>query len=114
MRLLFVCGRNRLGSPTAEQLFAAAPGMETASAGVSADAENPLTAELIAWADVLFVMEPRHRAKLVRAFPGPLRGKRIVCLGIPDDFGYMDPELIRLLWERVPRSVPGLSAAKPP
>ena len=113
MRLLFVCARNRLRSPTAERVFAADPGVEAESAGVAPDADSPVTPELIAWADVILVMEPAHRAKLARAFPAPLRGKRVVCLDIADDYGLMDPELVRLLWDRVPRSVPALSAWRP-
>jgi predicted protein tyrosine phosphatase len=53
MRLLFVCGRNRFPSPTAEQVFGSVAGMEALSAGVSPDAEEPLSAELIEWADVV-------------------------------------------------------------
>lgn len=113
MNLLFVCARNRRRSPTAERVFAGVGGVETDSAGVSPDAEQPLTAEAIAWADVVFVMERRHRARMARGFGRHLRGKRVVCLGIPDDFALMDPALVRLLWERVPRSVPGLAAARP-
>lgn len=113
MRLLFVCARNRLRSPTAERVFAAVAGVETESAGVSPDAEIPVTAELIEWAEVILVMEPAHRARLTRGFARPLRGKRVVCLNIPDEYEYMDPELIRVLWDRVPRSVPGLSETRP-
>jgi hypothetical protein len=51
-------------------------------------------------------MEPVHRAKLARSFPVALRGKRVVCLDVPDDYGYMDPELLRLLRDRVARAVP--------
>ena len=32
---LFICSRNRLRSPTAEAVFAAWPGVETASAGLA-------------------------------------------------------------------------------
>ena len=113
MRVLFICARNRLRSPTAERVFAGVCGVETWSAGVSPDAEQPLTADLIEWADVILVMEPRHRAKMARTFGRLLRGKRVACLGIPDDYGYMDAELVRLLWDRVPRSVPVLSAGRP-
>ena len=91
MRLLFICARNRLRSPTAERVFAGVCGVETCSAGVSPDAEQPLTADLIEWADVILVMEPRHRAKMARTFGRLLRGKRVACLGIPDDYGYMTP-----------------------
>ncbi|PBN41669.1 hypothetical protein SxD43FB_20505 [Sphingobium sp. D43FB] len=39
---LFVCSQNRLRSPTAEQIFASHPGIETLSAGTNNDAETPL------------------------------------------------------------------------
>jgi predicted protein tyrosine phosphatase len=42
-------------------------------------------------------MENGQRAKLVKRFGTHLRGKKVVCLGIPDDFEYMDTELIRIL-----------------
>jgi predicted protein tyrosine phosphatase len=101
--VLFVCSRNRLRSPTAEQVFADWPGIETASAGVDHDADNPLTPELLQWADVIFVMERMHRTKLSSRFRAHLGGKRIVCLEIPDDFDYMEPALVRLLQDKVPR-----------
>jgi predicted protein tyrosine phosphatase len=113
MRVLFVCARNRLRSPTAEQVFSGVAGVETASAGIAPDAEQPLTAELIGWAEVILVMEPKHRARMARAFGPKLRGKRVVCLDIADDYTFMDPELVRLLWERVPRSIPALAAERP-
>ena len=113
MRLLFVCARNRLWSPTAEQIFSNVCGVETCSAGVNCDADQPLTQELVEWADVLLVMEPRHRVLMTRRFGKSLRGKRGACLDILDKYEYMDADLIRLLWERVPRSVAVLAAARP-
>ncbi len=41
--VLFVCSQNRLRIPTAEQLFADWPGVETASAGLKPDAETPVS-----------------------------------------------------------------------
>ncbi|HEX8323034.1 MAG TPA: hypothetical protein VF595_03895 [Tepidisphaeraceae bacterium] len=109
IRLLFVCGRNRLRSPTAEQIFSV-DGVETQSAGVSPDADTPLDADAIAWADVVFFMEQAHQAKASRRFATALRGKRLVCLHIPDQYALMDPDLIEQLWRKVPRSVPALAA----
>ncbi|HEY0661615.1 MAG TPA: low molecular weight protein tyrosine phosphatase family protein [Lysobacter sp.] len=102
-RVLFVCSQNRLRSPTAEQVFAARDDIEVASAGLNHDAELPLTRELVAWADLVFVMEKAHRRKLGHKFKADLRDTRVVCLDIPDDYGYMDPELVRLLQAKVPR-----------
>lgn len=104
--VLFLCSRNRLRSPTAEQVFADWPGIETSSAGLDHDAENPLTPELLAWADLVFVMERVHRARLSARFKPYLDGKRVVCLAIPDRYRYMEPALVRLLQAKVPRHLP--------
>lgn len=107
MNVLFVCSQNRLRSPTAEQVFADWPGVETASAGLNRDAENPVTPELVAWAQLIFVMERAHRSKLSGKFRKYLGGKRVVCLEIPDEYDYMDPGLIRILKAVVPKHLPG-------
>ena len=104
--VLFLCSRNRLRSPTAEQLFAGWRGIETASAGLAPDADTPLTPDLLAWADTVFVMERVHRARLSAKFATHLRGKRIVCLDIADDHDFMAPALVALLQARVPRHLP--------
>lgn len=67
-RVLFVCSQNRLRSPTAEQVFSNRPGFEVASAGTDPAAANPLSTEIVEWADVIFVMEKAHRNRLVRRF----------------------------------------------
>ena len=101
MRALFICTHNRLRSPTAEQVFASWPGIETDSAGVGADADVPLSPEQLAWAEIVFVMEKVHRSRLSKQFQRHLNGKRIVCLDIPDDYDYMQPELVRRLEKKV-------------
>ena len=99
-RVLFVCSQNKLRSPTAEQVFSTWPGVEVDSAGTNHDAENPLTGELVEWAQVIFVMEKTHRAKLSQRFKRHLKA-RVICLNIPDDYTFMDPTLIVLLQARV-------------
>jgi predicted protein tyrosine phosphatase len=101
--VLFVCSQNRLRSPTAEQIFSGRMDIEVASAGTNHDADNPLTHELVAWADIIFVMEKAHRARLQRKFRASLKKARVVCLDIPDDYEFMDPALVRLLEARVPQ-----------
>ncbi|MEZ0307126.1 MAG: low molecular weight protein tyrosine phosphatase family protein [Ramlibacter sp.] len=100
-RLLFVCSRNRLRSPTAEQVFASRPDVETDSAGLAADAETVLSADQVEWADVIFVMEKSHRSKLNQRFRKQLNGKKVVCLDIPDDYEFMQQELVMLLEKKV-------------
>lgn len=109
VNVLFICGRNRLRSPTAEQVFAGWPGVETASAGLNPEAESPVTAEVLEWAEIIFVMEPAQRSKLSSRFQPYLRDKRVICLGIPDRYDFMEPELIRILQEKVPRHLPHAS-----
>ena len=96
-RALFICSQNRLRSPTAEQMFASWPNVETDSAGLGGDATVPLSSEQIAWATIIFVMEKAHRRRLAVTFRRFLSGKRIVCLDIPDNFDFMQAELITLL-----------------
>jgi predicted protein tyrosine phosphatase len=100
--VLFVCSQNRLRSPTAEQVFASWPGIEVSSAGLNEGADNPVTPELLAWADLIFVMEKSHRRRLQSKFRSHLKRQRIVCLNIPDDYRFMDAKLVRLLKASVP------------
>ena len=102
-KILFVCSQNRLRSPTAEQVFSTRRDLEVASAGTNHDADTPLTADLVSWADIIFVMEKAHRTKLQKRFKANLRHARLVCLDIPDDYEFMDPVLVRLLETRVSR-----------
>lgn len=99
--VLFLCSQNRLRSPTAEQVFADWPGIETASAGLLADADEVLSPELLQWADLVFVMEKAHRNRLSSRYKAWLNGKRVICLDVPDDYEYMDPVLVELLKRRV-------------
>ncbi len=92
-----MCSRNRLRSPTAEEIFSSYPDWEVASAGLSPDAEVLLDSELVEWAELIFVMEKVHRTRLTRQFSRYLKDKRVVCLDIPDEFDYMQPELVELL-----------------
>lgn len=96
-RALFICTQNRLRSPTAEQVFSTWPDVETDSAGLGADANVPLSPEQIDWANIIFVMEKVHRNKLSTKFRAHLNGKRVICLDIPDEYEYMQEELVTLL-----------------
>jgi predicted protein tyrosine phosphatase len=104
-KLLFLCNQNRLRSPTAEMVFSENPQLEVKSAGVDNDASVPVNRELLEWADIIFVMEKRQRNIIHKKFKDIYRNKRIVCLYIPDDFEYMDPDLIQLLKKKLPQYV---------
>lgn len=84
--LLFVSSQNRLRSPTAEAVFSAFSGIDAIGAGTNADAATVLSRDLIDRADIVFVMENSHRNKISRKFREVLKGKRLIVLGIPDDY----------------------------
>ncbi len=105
-RILFICSQNRLRSPTAEQVFSACPELECSSAGLNNDAENPVTPELLEWAEIIFVMEKAHRSKLSARYRNHLRDAKVVCLDIPDNYDFMDPALVELLKTKVGRFLP--------
>ncbi len=101
-KILFICSQNKLRSPTAEQVFSQTPGLEVVSAGTNNDAENPVTPELIQWADKI-LMKKMHVDKIRTKFKRILKNQKIICLGIPDNYKYMDPELIKILMAKVPK-----------
>ncbi|WP_431067486.1 low molecular weight protein tyrosine phosphatase family protein [Methylotuvimicrobium sp.] len=105
MKLLFVCSENRLRSPTGEEIFSRYDGVEAIGCGTNADAETPLSGDLIEWADVVFVMEKSHRNKVKKKYRDLLKNKRLISLDIPDSYERMDPNLIRLLESRVSKHV---------
>lgn len=101
-KILFVCSQNKLRSPTAEQVFSQFNQMEVLSAGTNNDAEVPLSRELIVWADKIICMEQMHKNKIRSKFKSVLKEQKIICLDIPDEFGYMDPALTKILMIKVP------------
>src|ERR1700712_3303615 len=100
-KLLFVCSRNRLRSLTAEKIFGGMPGYQVRSAGTQPDARIAVTAGHIGWADLIFVMEKSHLSQMRRKFPEAMEGKEVVTLLIPDDYEFMQPELIDELQTKV-------------
>ena len=98
-RILFVCRHNEMRSSTAEKIYRA-DGLNVRSAGTSKGARVPVTGELISWADLILVMEEKHRVAIETHFGNEAAQKRIIVLNIPDTFCYMEPELVSLIRER--------------
>jgi hypothetical protein len=46
-------------------------------------------------------MEKQHLHKLSQKFKPYLKNKKVICLDIPDDYDYMQPELVELLKKKV-------------
>ena len=80
-RVLFICGKGRCRSPTAEQIFSSLKNWETDSAGLGADADAVVSDEQIEWATDIAVMEKRQMARLRRMFPKLVLGKAALVAG---------------------------------
>ena len=101
LNVLFICSRNQWRSPTAEQVWRKHPKLNTRSAGTSQSAKKVVSIADIEWADVIFAMESKHKSKLLQEFRGEIAGKSLHVLDIPDEYKYMDPELV----DEIQRSV---------
>jgi len=101
LNVLFVCTFNKMRSKTAEEIYKDDERFVVKSAGVDEYAEVPVNLELLVWADYIVVMEEFHRKWLRLNFPIISSNKEILCLGIPDEFDFMDPLLVFLLREKV-------------
>ena len=97
LKLLFVCTVNRMRSATAHKIYESDDRFEVKSAGTDKSASTVLTEEILNWADSIVVMEKKHRNHIRKHFTEIYENKRIVCLYIPDDYDYMQTELIGIL-----------------
>ena len=52
---------------------------------------------MVEWADAIFVMEAWQKKFLQTRFANALKEKTVICLGVPDSYTYMQPELVALL-----------------
>jgi predicted protein tyrosine phosphatase len=93
-KLLFVCSQNKLRSLTAEKLFEGFPLYQVRSVGTQPGARIVVTEGHLGWADLIFCMEKSHLNRLRRKFPEAMQDKRVVCLHIPDEYEFMQLELI--------------------
>jgi predicted protein tyrosine phosphatase len=101
INLLFVCSRNQWRSPTAEEVWRKRTGYNARSAGTSPKAKKTVNAADISWADFIFVMEKKHKNRLLATFGRMLDHKVIQILDIPDEYQFMDSELVDELNARV-------------
>jgi predicted protein tyrosine phosphatase len=101
--VVFVCGKNRRRSPTAEAVFSGIQGLQVSSAGTAADADCCISGDLIEWADDIVVMEKRYAQQIRSRFGTILRDKRLVCLNIPDRYTFMQDELVAELRAKASR-----------
>ena len=96
LNLLFLCSRNQWRSPTAERLWRKTPGVSTRFAGLSKSARRRVSEADVIWADAILVMEEAHKSRLARDHRAAVADTPIHVLDIPDDYRFMDPELVSL------------------
>ncbi len=94
MNILFLCSMNQWRSPTAERIYANTPGIHARSAGLSSSAVRRVSERDLEWADHIFVMEDEHKRRLKQKFRDAAQYARIHVLDIPDDYSFMDEDLI--------------------
>ena len=97
MKILFVCSRNKWRSATAETIYKNHPEHQVRSAGTEPSARIKLNAKHVIWADLIFVMEKKHKQRIEEKFSEEIADKKIVIMDIPDEYQYMDKELIEEL-----------------
>jgi len=107
-KILFVCSRNRRRSVTAEKVFAKVTGWDVRSAGTEDGARIKVTEGHLGWADVIVVMEKRHKERLQQKFPETFADRPCMCLFVADDFEFMEPALVELLREKMREHFPEL------
>jgi predicted protein tyrosine phosphatase len=104
--ILFVCSANKQRSKTADDYFSAKyPQLNFDSAGTNLkicnkEGTNPITEEMVQWADVIYVMEKRHKDQ-INKHTGENYSKKIRVLHIPDRYKYYQKELIELLDQKL-------------
>lgn len=97
MNVLFICSKNKWRSRTAETIFKNSSEHKIKSAGTDDGARIKLTAQHLSWADIIFVMENKHRKIIQQQFRENVDGNKIIVLDIADEYQYMDEELISIL-----------------
>ena len=101
MNILFVCSKNKWHSPTAEYLYKNHATLKVRSAGISSSARKLINITDIGWADSIFVMENKHKQYINEHFRNQLGDKTLIVLDIPDDYQYMDEELVACLTDSI-------------
>lgn len=104
--ILFVCSVNKQRSKTASDYFSKKyPALQFDSAGTNhklchKEGTQPLTHNLMTWADMVIVMEEKHKDIILTQ--GSLSySEKINVVSIPDIYTYYQKELIDILDQKV-------------
>lgn len=102
--ILVVCARNKQRSRTAEYIFKNDSRFSIRSVGLSPKSNRKITEGDLAWANLIFVMEYEHKARIAALYRH-LEIPRMEVLNIEDDYAFLDPLLVKLLMERINASL---------
>ncbi len=98
-KVLCVCSAGLLRSPTAANVLHQEYGYNTRACGLDVGhALIPIDEVLITWADEIVCMTEGQEKSLIEMTDDV----PIVCLSIPDCYGYMNPELVGLIKANYP------------
>ena len=97
MNILFICSKNKWRSKTAEEIYKNGSHHQVISAGTEPSAKVRASAKHIVWADIIFAMEKPHKQRFAENFPEEIKDKKVVVLDIPDEYEYMDRELVDMI-----------------
>ena len=97
MKILFVCSRNKWRSRTAETIFKNNGLHQIQSAGTEKSARIRITQSMINWADTIFVMEEKHKKRILGNFEFDQQEKNMEVLDILDEYQYMNDDLVEIL-----------------
>jgi predicted protein tyrosine phosphatase len=100
-KILFVCTVNRMRSATAHIIYQDDERFDVKSAGTDKEAKVVISRDILEWSDSIIVMEKHHRNVIRKLFPDIYATKKIVCLYIPDDYDFMQLELIAILKDKI-------------
>ena len=104
--ILFICSANKQRSKTAEDYFSSKyADIHFLSAGTNIkicerEGTNPLTIEILERADLIFVMEQKHKKQITDYVNGKFK-KELTVLNIPDLYKYYQKELLEILDRKV-------------
>ena len=101
MNLLFISSRNQERSLTAKAIFSNYPDLNVKSAGTEDVAGTAINRKLLSWADLILVMEQKHKTYLLQHVGEKIKTKKIMVLDIPGVYRYKQPELIEELKDKI-------------
>lgn len=102
-KVLCICSAGLLRSPTAAVVLSQEPfNFNTRAAGINSEyALIDVDDVLMEWADEFVVMESWMSQDLdLRLNRLGLQSKDILCLNIPDEFAYRDPNLMQMISDK--------------